>query len=324
MATKNPLVFLTTALVVLDVVTAFAPSPVQDVASVSMHMSSYSSYIDVDERSQRNIGPFDEWASQYIQRMEGFRLAPTNPDDQYNQDDICAVTDVDLPAGQPVLGIPANMILTSTNSRYELEAFSDSLNEQVMNSDEGGVRKAVDTLSRLGAGDTVPKFYLFLKILLEYSRGMESVYYPWLDSLPRLYYNSVSMTDFCYECLPPLVFSLSRRERVKFDNFYDALQKIDSRIIPEEIKQDKNNVVKWAFNVVHTRCFTGINSGQSGDGNGVGEGGTGEEEQKIIPMADFVSFIFCPFNFHPLRRSCVIMNYLLSWLCVFSPAFYQF
>ena len=292
----NTVYLLTASAAVLNSVAAFAPTPMHthSSASVLLRMSDeYSSFLDVDERSQRNIGPFDEWATTCgVQRAEGFRLFPTNPEDQYNQDDISAMTDVDLPAGQPVLGIPANMILTSSDSRAELEAISDSLNEEIPNSDAGGVRKAADLLSRLGAGDTAPKFYLFLKILLEYTRGTESPYYPWLDSMPRLYYNSVSMTDFCYECLPPLVFSLSRRERVKFDNFYDALQQIDSQIFSEELKADKDVVCKWAFNVVHTRCFSGERSGQSGDGDGVGEGATGTEEQRIVPMADMVRFSF--------------------------------
>lgn len=293
MATMMNTVFmLTTSAAVLNGVTAFAPAPIHSHASAStvLRMSEYASYVDVDERSDRNIGPFDEWATTCgVQRAEGFRLFPTNPDDQYNQDDISAMTDVDLPAGQPVLGIPANMILTSSNSRAELEAISDSLNEEVPNSDAGGVRKAVDLLSRLGAGDTVPKFYLFLKVLLEYSKGSESPYFPWLDSLPRLYYNSVSMTDFCYECLPPLVFSLSRRERVKFDNFYDALQQIDSQIFSEDLKADKDILCKWAFNVVHTRAFSGERNGLSGDDNGIGEGGKSGEEQRIVPMADFLN-----------------------------------
>jgi hypothetical protein len=292
MATMNPLLFLTTTAAVLNGVAGFAPTPMHSqgsATSVLLRMSDYSSYVDVDERSERNIGPFDEWATTCgVQRAEGFRLFPTNPDDQYNQDDMSAMTDVDLPAGQPVLGIPANMILSSSNSKAELEAMSDSLDESKANSDAGGVRKAADLLSRLGAGDTTPKFYLFLKVLLEYSNGSESPYFPWLDSLPRLYYNSVSMTDFCYECLPPLVFSLSRRERVKFDNFYDALQQIDSQIFSEDLKADKDGIIKWAFNAVHTRCFSGDRSGLSGDGNGIGEGGTGVEEQRIVPMADMV------------------------------------
>jgi len=281
----NALLFFTSAVAVLNGATAFAPTQIHSTgtASVQLYMSDgYSGYLNVDEQSPRNIGPFDEWTTTYgVQRAEGLRLFQTNPQDEYNQDDVSVTTDVDLPAGSPVLGVPANLILTSTNSQAELEAISDSFGL-----DDGGVRKSVDLLSRLGAGDTVPKFYLFLKVLLEYSKGGESPYYPWLDSMPRLFYNSVSMTNFCYECLPPLVFSLSRRERVKFDNFYDALQQIDSQIIPEEIKTDKETIVKWAFNVVHTRCFSGDRSGQTGDGNGIGEGGVSGEEQRIVPFAD--------------------------------------
>ena len=97
------------------------------------------------------------------------------------------------------------------------------------------------------------RFYLFLKVLLEYSKGGESPYYPWLDSMPRLFYNSVSMTNFCYECLPPLVFSLSRRERVKFDNFYDALQQIDPQIIPEEIKTKFGIELVWGIVLIDIR-----------------------------------------------------------------------
>ena len=291
MATIISIRFLFLAATVLNCAMAFAPAPMHSHAgaSVMLRMSDvYGGYVNVDERSQRNIGPFDEWTTTCgVQRSEGLRLFPTNPEDQYNQDDTSVMTDVDLPAGSPILGVPAGMILSSSNSRAELEAMSDSLSEQ---SDAGGVRKAVDLLSRLGAGDTVPKFYLFLKVLLEYTRGTESPYYPWLDSMPRLFFNSVSMTDFCYECLPPLVFSLSRRERVKFDNFYDALQEIDSQIIPEEIRTDKDTIVKWAFNVVHTRAFSGERSGESGTGNGVGEGGVSGEEQRIVPMADMVCF----------------------------------
>ena len=165
------------------------------------------------------------------------------------------------------------------------------------NEDCCGLNKAVDLLQRLGAGDTIPKFYLFVKLVLEYSYGTSSSYYPYLDALPRLYYNSVSMTDFCYECLPPLVFQLSRRERVKFDNFYDAFQQLDPRLfdgpsgqtgIGTTIQTSKETILKWAFNVVHTRCFSGNRNGQSGNTNGIGDGGTDGEEQKIVIMADMV------------------------------------
>ena len=77
-------------------------------------------------------------------------------------------------------------------------------------------------------------------------------------------------TDFCYECLPPYVFALSRTEKVKFDNFCDALQEVDA--LQMETREDKD-LAKWVFNIVTTRSF--------GDAN----------EKKIIPMGDMVR---CP------------------------------
>lgn len=121
-------------------------------------------------------------------------------------------------------------------------------------------------MGRIGAGLSVSEFYLTVKLLVEYEKGDQSPYYPWLDSLPRLYYNAVSMTSFCYECLPPLVFSLSREERLKFDNLLKVIQKVD--VISEDLKQEES-IIKWAFNAVHTRRL--------------GEPG---QDQFIVPMAD--------------------------------------
>ena len=42
-----------------------------------------------------------------------------------------------------------------------------------------------------------------VKILSEYDAGTNSPWYPWLASLPKQFYNGVSMTDACYDCLPP-------------------------------------------------------------------------------------------------------------------------
>lgn len=164
-----------------------------------------------------------------------------------------------LPAGAPVVGIPANMIMSSRRVKQELENMSSS---------RGGVQQAVKQLGMIGASQSIPEFYLTVKILLEYERGDQSPYFPWLDSMPRLFCNAVSMTDFCYECLPPLVFRLSRDERMKFDNIFQVLKKVD--IISNESKLNKD-LVQWAFNVVHTRSLPG----------------TGKNDVKIVPMADY-------------------------------------
>lgn len=232
---------------------AFAPVATRPFAVVARTTSSLSSYIDINESAQRNLETFDEWANNCgVQRADGFQL--TTEDGL----DWSVLTTTDLTAGQPVLQVPANMILTSSNAQLEMVSMSPN----------GGVQAAVEQLGKIGAATSVPQFYLFLKFLVEFEKGDESPYLPWLDSLPRLYYNAVSMTDFCYECLPPLVFNLSRVERVKFDNFMEVLKKVD--IVSEELKEEKD-ICKWAFNAVHTRCR-----------GGEAPGG----EQTIVPMVD--------------------------------------
>lgn len=74
-----------------------------------------------------------------------------------------------------------------------------------------------------------------------------------------------SITDFCYECLPPLVYRYARAERVKFDNFCNALNQVN--IISPDTKEN-TELLKWAFNVVQTRSWGG------------------PEEKVIVPMID--------------------------------------
>jgi len=169
------------------------------------------------------------------------------------------MTSENLPAGAPVVGVPANMILSSQRVKQELEQMSS----------RGGVQDAVKQLGMIGAAGCTPEFYLTVKILLELERGDQSPYFPWLDSLPRLFFNAASMTDFCYECLPPLVFRLSREERTKFDNVFSVMKKVD--VLSDNIKMNQD-MVKWAFNVVHTRSMPST---------------VNNNDVKIVPMADY-------------------------------------
>jgi len=121
-------------------------------------------------------------------------------------------------------------------------------------------------LGKLGAAAQANDFSLFVKILVEYEQGDDSSFFPWLNSLPRLYFNAVSMTSFCYECLPPLVFSLSRTEKVRFDNFKTVLKKVP--FVSPQVTSNET-VLKWAFNIVTTRSFE-----------------TNTQDKAIVPMGD--------------------------------------
>ena len=132
-----------------------------------------SAYIDIDEQAQRDVGAMDEWASMCeVQRGDGFQL--TTEDGL----DFSAMTTADIAEGSPILCIPGNMIMSTSSVRAEL----------------GGQQGSVDYLTRVGSGDQVGKFFLFLKIMAEYEQGDQSPYFPWLNSLPRLFFNAISMT----------------------------------------------------------------------------------------------------------------------------------
>lgn len=146
------------------------------------------------------------------------------------------------------------MYLTSYNARQEF----------------GQMEESEKLIGSLAGSDQFPLFYLFLKILVEYERGVNSDWYPWLNSLPRIFNSGAAMTPSCYDCLPPLAAKFCMEERVKFINCKQALKFVD--IVSEETKKDEE-LLKWVFNVVETRCL------EAGDGGG---------ERIIIPMADMV------------------------------------
>jgi hypothetical protein len=76
------------------------------------------------------------------------------------------------------------------------------------------------------------------------------------------------MTHFCCsECLPPLVGNLANQERLRFIQFFKALQFVKSDVLSEATKANRA-LAKWAFAVVYTRCIP------RGD------------DSVIVPMAD--------------------------------------
>ena len=96
-------------------------------------------------------------------------------------------------------------------------------------------------------------------------------------------------TDFCYECVPPLVFALARIERVKYENFCTALEQLKNMINPAIISN--TDVTKWAYNVVSTRCIDQKNKNDNNKNNN-------GQELLLAPMADMVRFyvifvLFC-------------------------------
>lgn len=250
-------IFWTRILAALSFGLTFQSSPYPHPAARSYHCRLFSSFagayadasnkVDISKKSPRDLATMDQWVANCgAQRAEGLQLMATSADGT----DFGVMTTNDLPANTPVLFVPSSMILSGIQAQQEF----------------GIVQGAEDLLVRLNEGDHLPHFYLLLKVLKEYEWGDQSSWYPWLNSVPRYYSNGASMTQYCSQCLPPLVSKLTSQERIRFSKFFQALKHV--YFIGDKVKRNRG-IAKWAFQVVYTRSFP-----------------TGYGDVCIAPMAD--------------------------------------
>lgn len=216
-------------------------------ASISPTTSRLSA-LSVDEDTPRSYENFAGWASHYGLAMgEAFQLTS---DGENDWSVICG--SLSAQKGDEMLHVPQMLILSS--KRAQEEDFPEI--------------EMTQFFEKKGAKDLVPQFFLFLKVLKEYELGDDSPYFPWLDALPRKFSTAVCFDDFEMQCLPPFVGSLARLDRINFGTFTEALQRVDPDYISQETKAN-SMVIKWAFNVVFTRCWS-----------------SRSDEVQIVPYAD--------------------------------------
>lgn len=136
--------------------------------------------LDISPTAQRDVYQMQEWARQCgVQTAEGVEVSTADGQDW------SLVANQDLAAGSPVLYVPAQMILSASGADEEFGGNLEAAENALANMD----REAAQRL---------PLFKLMVKILVEYEKGPESPFYPWLNSLPRQFYNGVSMTGTLY------------------------------------------------------------------------------------------------------------------------------
>lgn len=217
-----------------------------------------------DEYAQRDVYAMEEWAIGYgAQKADGVEL--------YSDDgsDYQLITQQGVGAGQTVLYVPPDIVLSSNAVVDEFGGSLQQAEQFLVNLDQG-------TQIRL------PLFRLMAKILAEYDKGQDSAYFPWLNAMPRQYYNGVSMTDACFACLPPYAGWLASNERINYTHFAAALRQgfvpIDQNTLNNE------QVVKWAYNVAFTRFH---------------EVWSPSRQKLIAPMADMLN--------HSAEPNCEIL-----------------
>jgi hypothetical protein len=154
----------------------------QSAPFLSTQLNQYASAVSgainlADEYAQRDVYSMEEFATQYgMQKAPGVEL--------YSDDgsDYQLITQQPVGAGQTVLYVPSDIVLSSDKAYQEFGGEIQQAEQLLVQIDQG-------TAARL------PLFRLMVKILAEYDQGENSAFFPWLNSLPRVYYNGVSMTS---------------------------------------------------------------------------------------------------------------------------------
>eukprot|EP01082_Thalassiosira_pseudonana_P015028 g13245.t1 g13245 contig8:244401-246138(-) len=208
--------------------------------------------VNIGELAERDTSAMERWATANgVQRFDGLKLRSA---DKYNQD-VFAVTTQDVAAGTPVLSVPEPMIMSSNKAMQEFRSMYD-------------MGPAEQILSSVEAESEIRQYYLMLKLLYELEQGTFSLFFPWLNSLPRYFENAVSMTSFCVSCLPSLMRKLNQKERGNQQSLsLWSIQKVP--FLSDETKANEE-LVKWVYQIVYTRGF------ETPDG----------EDIKIVPMGD--------------------------------------
>jgi hypothetical protein len=210
------------------------------------------SSISLERTTPREIGQFQDWAVQCgVSPENGFSLVETLVEEN---EDWYAATASGGAQGSRVLFVPNEMILSSARIAEEYAGYVDP---------------ALKVLGSKGLMNLEQQFYLFLRVIVEYERGAESPWYPWMAAMPRKWDTAVSMTDFCISCLPPFIKNLCKIEKIQFRHFRLALDALDF-VSPES----KANIelCKFAYNVVFTRSWA-----------------KSDTEHQIVPVADMLN-----------------------------------
>ncbi|KAG7361794.1 hypothetical protein IV203_036895 [Nitzschia inconspicua] len=167
------------------------------------------------------------------------------------------VSDQSIATAATKMTTPTNILLTVPS---HLVLSSETIRERFNATELAPSLKDIENyLSQRNAEGQIPQFYLFLQLLSEYHQGPDSLWYPWIQSLPKRYDTAVCMDDVELECLPPFAWALAKVERYHFDLFRQAItklsQKNDGQLILPDVETYDTTLLQWIFNTVFTRCW---------------------------------------------------------------------
>ena len=223
--------------------------------------------------SNRDMDSLQVWANgNGILLENGFTLL------QNDDNDWSVTLSKSATEGTRLIQIPKDMLWSSKRIR----------NEEPFNKNEI-LKDSLEYLRRNEGQFQIPQFYIGLKLLYEHEKQTESLWHPWIQSLPSMdqFNTAVSMTDLELDCLPPFAWSLAKLQKTHMKDLIKAVQMIppndDENRIPILTKSTLQNtdLVQWAFTVVFTRCW-GPEEEEKDDEDDTGE----DRPVDMVPLGD--------------------------------------
>lgn len=232
----------------------------------------------------RDISSLNDWANENGVRFhQNVGLVSSSTDDSASDDwgvSLMDASQVRMERGTSVLTVPSSLVLSSTRVAKEL------VQEHSLDIDP-----SMTILDERGFTNQRAEFLLFVKILMEVARENDSLWQPWLQSLPRTFKTGVYMDSFEKSCLPPFAFALAEFETEKLSAFCKALSVLIEQPAAAEpslsslkalaSKEANDDLIKWSYNVVCSRCWKYADQLEDAqdDNDGIGR-------SDIVPLGD--------------------------------------
>jgi hypothetical protein len=166
--------------------------------------------------------------------------------------------------------------------------FNSLVIEQGLRESIPGWKNATEYITSRHCDDQLAQYCLWIQILLELDRGVQSQWYPWIQSLPRTFSNALYMDMVELDYLPPYAWSLAKLQLLHLQVFPSAL-KLMPTVVSMDTLQNKE-LHKWALSVVFTRCW-GVEDGASrrNDNAMTAEDSTATKCCHLAPIGDMLN-----------------------------------
>lgn len=183
--------------------------------------------------SNRDISLLNQWADENKIRLSPSAVVSLNAGDDYGISLIKSSQKYER-----ILSVPKDVVMDSEYIRREWYEY---------------LEPSLDYIRESGLHDSALNFVLMVRILYEYNLEKNSRWYLWIQSLPKTFNTGVCMDDVELDCLPPFALALANFERQQLQVFQKAYEKLQGT--PIFVNGVNDELSRWAFNVVMTRCW---------------------------------------------------------------------